>query len=207
MEMIKNRIWLTLALLPMALPALAASTWEFDAKHSGAEFKVKHMMISNVTGTIHGVTGKAEYDGKNVKELKVEATMDPTVIDTGEPARDKHLKSADFFDVEKYPTITFKSEKVVSHGGKYELVGDLTMHGVTKKVTLDMDAPTPVIKDPKGREHVGTSAHVTVNRSDFGIYPSDKGVMVSDPVDITIDVDMVKAKETADANEPAKKAG
>jgi polyisoprenoid-binding protein YceI len=202
-QMIKKQIWLALALLPATAPVMAAN-WEFDSKHTEASFKIKHMMISNVVGTIHGVTGKAEYDGKNVKDLKVEAILDPAQINTGEPARDKHLKTADFFDVEKFPTITFKSEKVEGTGGKYQLIGDLTVHGVTKKVALEMDQPSEVITDKKGREHVGASAHVIVNRSDFGIYPGDKGMMVGNPVEISLDVDMVKAKETAEAGAGAK---
>jgi polyisoprenoid-binding protein YceI len=197
----KNSIWMAIALAQLALPALAESTWHFDSAHSGAQFKIKHMMVSNVNGTIRGVSGNAEYDGKNVKAMQVDATLDATTIDTGEPNRDKHLRSDAFFDVEKYPTITFKSKKIIADHNKFKVIGDLTMHGVTKEVALDMDKPTDVYKDSKGNEHIGTEAHTTVNRSDFGISWNKTldqgGVMVGDPVDITLDVELVKEKETA----------
>ncbi|HEY9792268.1 MAG TPA: YceI family protein [Candidatus Obscuribacterales bacterium] len=198
----RTSIWMAIALVPLAMPALAENTWHFDGAHSGAQFKIKHMMVSNVNGTIRGVNGSAQYDGKNVKALQVDATLDATTIATGEPNRDKHLRSDAFFDVEKYPTITFKSKKVVAaEHGKYKLVGDLTMHGVTKEVALDMDKPSDVFKDAKGNEHIGTEAHTTVNRTDYGISWNKTldqgGVMVGDPVDITLDVELVKDKETA----------
>ena len=208
--MAKNSIWVAIALTQLVVPALAAeNNWHFDSAHSSAQFKVKHLMISNVNGTIRGVSGKAQYDGKDVKAMQVDAQLDANSIDTGEPNRDKHLRSAAFFDVEKYPTITFKSKKVVSEHGKYKLLGELTMHGVTKEVALDMEKPTPIYKDDKGNEHVGTEAHTTVNRSEFGISYNKTldqgGVMIGDPVDITLDVELVKDKETA--RKEAKPAG
>jgi polyisoprenoid-binding protein YceI len=183
-------------------PAFAASTWHIDDHHTAANFTVKHMMISNVNGTIHGAKGSAEYDGKDLKTLKVDATLDASTINTGEPARDKHLQSPDFFDVAKYPTLTFKSTGVEHSHGKWELVGDLTMHGVTKPVKLDLDAPS-TITDAKGLEHLGATAHTTVNRSDYGITWNKSldqgGVVVGDPVTITLEVEMIKDKETASA--------
>jgi polyisoprenoid-binding protein YceI len=206
--MSKNSLWLAVALAQLAAPALAANSWHFDTAHSGASFKIKHLMVANVNGTMNGVSGKAEYDGKAVKTMKVEAQLDAATINTGDAGRDKHLKSADFFDVEKYPTITFKSKKIIGRPGAYKLVGDLTMHGVTKEVALNMENPSPVVKDPKGNEHVGTSAHTKVQRSAFGISYNKQldqgGVMVGDDVDITLDVDLVKDKESANSGAPKK---
>lgn len=207
----QNGFWAAMALVQLAAsPALAAGGWHFDAAHSSAQFRIKHMMVSNVTGTIHGINGKVDYDGMNLKGLKVEAQLDPATIETGEPNRDKHLKSGDFFDVAKYPAISFKSKKIIGAKGHYKMVGDLTMHGVTKEVAMDMDDPTPVVKDPKGNEHVGTSARAKIKRSDFGISWNSTldqgGVMLGDPVDVTLDIDLVKDKGTAQS-EGTKKAG
>lgn len=202
---LKNKgLWTVVALAQIAAPAIAAgNTWHFDAHHTAANFTIKHMMISNVNGTMHGATGTAEYDGKDLKSLKVEAQLDATTIDTGEPKRDEHLKSPDFFDVAKYPTVTFKSKRVEEKNGKYALVGDLTLHGVTKEVALDMDPPARV-KDARGNEHVGTTAHTIINRSDYNITWNKSldqgGVLVGDPVTITLDVDLVKDKETASSS-------
>lgn len=191
-------IAVTIAATTAAPAAFAASsTWAIDGKHSTANFKVRHMMVSNVNGTISGIKGNADFDGKNVKNLKVEAEMDVNTINTAEPGRDEHLKGADFFNVAKYPTIKFVSKSVKEiTPGKFQLVGDLTMHGVTKEVAMDVEGPSQVIKDEKGNEHVGASAHTKVNRKDFGIEYNHLleagGVAIGEDVDITLDVEMLK---------------
>ena len=197
----KTGFCLAVALASLTLPVVAANSWHFDGSHSGASFKVKAWMVTNVPGTMKGMTGKVVFDPKNIKAMQVDAHLDPNTIDTGEPKRDTHLKTADFFDVAKYPTIDFKSKKVVKVGGKYKLIGDLTMHGVTKEVALNMDAPSKEYKDAKGNEMVGTEAHTTINRADFGItwnkVIDQGGVMVGEPVDITLNVIVKKDAETA----------
>jgi polyisoprenoid-binding protein YceI len=180
-------------------PALA-DTWNIDGKHSQASFKIRHMMVSNVNGTITGIKGSADYDGKNVNNLKVDAVLDVNTINTSESGRDEHLKSADFFDAAKYPTITFKSKRVEKKAdGQFQLIGDLTMKGVTKEVAMDVEGPTAIIKDGKGVEHIGASAKASINRKDFGIEYNKVleagGVAVGEKVDISLDVELLKPTE------------
>lgn len=182
-------------------PAIAGD-WEIDSKHSSATFKVRHMMVSNVNGQFGGVTGTADYDGKDVKSIKVNAEIDAKTINTGEPGRDGHLKNDDFFAVEKFPKLTFVSTKVVPKGkGNFQLVGDLTMHGVTKPVTLNVTGPSPVMTDEKGTARVGAEATATINRKDFGITYNkaldNGGVAVSEDVKIELNIEMSKPKKTA----------
>jgi polyisoprenoid-binding protein YceI len=195
-QMRNTTLVMTLALLGSTVTPALAGNWNIDPKHSQASFKVRHMMVSNVNGTITGIKGTAEYDGKNIKNLKVDADLDVNTINTSESGRDEHLKSADFFDAAKYPTITFRSKKVAKGAnGKFKLVGDLTMHGVTKEVAMDVEGPTATVKDPKGTEHVGASAHAIVNRKDFNIGSQGVAgtvVAISDQVDITLDVELLK---------------
>lgn len=199
----KNINALTIAVAMAAVTAAPAAfaadanSWTIDGKHSTANFKVRHMMVSNVNGTISGIKGSAEYDGKNVKNLKVDAEMDVNTINTADAGRDEHLRGADFFDTAKYPTIKFVSKSVKKVGaGKFQLIGDLTMHGVTKQVAMDVDGPSQIIKDEKGNEHMGASAHTKINRKDFGIQYNHileaGGVAVGEDVDITLDVEMLK---------------
>lgn len=195
----KKVLWLSLAVLLGQTPVALAAEWSIDTKHSSAGFKVRHMMVSNVKGQFGGVAGTASYDGKDIKSLKVDAEIDATTVNTGEPGRDEHLKKPDFFDVEKYPKITFKSKKVVPQGkGKFQLVGDLTMHGVTKPVTLNVEGPSPVMTDAKGTSRVGASATANVKRKDFGISYNkvldNGGAAVGDDVDIDLEIEMTKAK-------------
>ena len=176
---------------------VSAATWEIDTAHSSATFSVRHMMISNVRGEFSKVTGTVVYDPKDPASATVEATIDVTTINTREPRRDSDLKSGNFLDVEKYPTMTFKSKKVVPAGaGKLKVTGDLTLHGVTKEVTLDVEGPTPETKDPWGNTRAGASATTKISRKDFGMtfnkVLETGGVMVGDEVAITIDVEMVK---------------
>ena len=188
---------LTLVLLAaLAAPALAEPTWQIDPAHSSIQFGVRHLMISTVKGKFPKFTATVVGDEKDPAHARVEASIDAASIDTGEPKRDSHLKSADFFDVEKYPTITFKSTKVEAVGDRrFKLHGDLTMHGVTKPVVLDVEA-TPEVKGMQGETRAGARATTKVNRKDFGINWSKSmdggGVVVGDDVDVTIEVEGVK---------------
>jgi len=189
----------TLVLLAaLAAPALAqtTSTWEIDPAHSSIQFGVRHLMISTVKGKFPKFTATAVADEKEPTRAVVEASIDTASIDTGEAKRDEHLRSPDFFDVAKYPTITFKSTKVEPAGDhRYKLHGDLTMHGVTKPVVLDVEATAPV-KGMRGETRAGARATTKVNRKDFGINWSKTmdggGVVVGDDVDVTIEVEGVK---------------
>jgi polyisoprenoid-binding protein YceI len=199
-EMRFKTLAVAVTLSAIASPAaFCAEDWTIDTTHSAAQFKVRHMMVSNVNGTITGVKGKITFDG-DVKGLKVEADLDPKTINTNEPDRDKHLRNADFFDVEKYPTMTFKSKRVeATTDGRYKLIGDLTLHGVTKEVALDMDAPSPILKDPKGKERIGTSATTRINRKDFGMEWNKQldqgGLALGEQIDVTLDVEANRMPE------------
>lgn len=191
------------AVAALALPSLAlASTWEADAAHSSASFTVKHMMVTNVTGAFGKVEAAVNLDDKDITRSTVNATIDATTIDTREPKRDAHLKSPDFFDVAKYPTITFKSKKVEKAGeGKLKVTGDLTMHGVTKEVTLDVDGPSQEVKDPWGNTRVGATATTKLNRKDFGLGWNKAleagGVLVGDDVNVVLDLSLTKKAAAA----------
>ncbi len=186
------------AAVVFSLPAAAApSQWAIDPHHSSAQFAVKHLMISTVRGEFHGVNGTVNWDDKDITKSTIDVTIDATSVDTREPDRDKDLKSENFFDVAKYPSMTFKSKKIEQAGaGKLKVTGDLTMHGVTKEVTLDVEGPTPPIKDPWGNTRVALNATTTINRQDFGVKWNKNmdggGVVVSDNVNITIDAELVK---------------
>jgi polyisoprenoid-binding protein YceI len=199
---------LALALVVAVAPA-AADVWQIDPAHSSAQFSVTHLMISTVRGEFGKMSGTIEYDGKDASSIQVDATIDATSINTHDEKRDGHLKSPDFFDVAKYPTLTFKSKKVVpGTGGAFQLVGDLTMHGVTKEVTLDATAPSKVIKGMRGESRVAASATTKINRQDFGVKwnaPLEGGgVVVSDNVAITIEIEAMTAPPAAAAAPPKK---
>jgi len=182
----------------MALQATAATTtWQIDPAHTAAQFSVKHMMISTVRGEFKKVTGTVTWDDQDLTKSKVNVTIDTTTVNTGEEARDKDLKSDKFFDVANFPTMTFVSKKVeTSVTGKLKVTGDLTIHGVTKEVVLDVEGPTAPIKDPWGNTRSAVSATTHVNRQDFGVKWNANldggGVVVSDTVAITIDLEMTK---------------
>lgn len=176
---------------------LASNTWTIDSAHSSADFSVRHMMISNVKGDFRKVEGTIDYDGKNAKTLKVDATIDASTVNTGEKGRDEHLKGGDFFDVEKYPKMSFKSKSAKKLGkDKIEVKGDLTMKGVTKEVTLIVDGPTAEIKDPHGGYKIGASATTKINRKDFGItygkLMDNGGAMIGDDVAISLEIEAGK---------------
>jgi polyisoprenoid-binding protein YceI len=194
--MIRKTLLATALALVLA-SAAQAQTWNIDTTHSAAQFAVRHMMVSTVRGTMGKVTGTVTFDGKNLSAAAVDASIDVSGIDTRDPKRDAHLKSPDFFDVATYPTISFKSKKVVPGvEGAFTVVGDLTMHGVTKETTLDVEALRPTIKDQGGNSRSGTTATVKINRQDFGVKWSRSldggGVVVGDEVTITIDVELIQ---------------
>jgi len=182
-----------------SLSALAqTSTWNIDPAHSTAQFTVRHLAISNVTGNFTKVTGSVVLNEKDTAQSQVSASIDVSSVDTRVEARNKDLKSPNFFDVEKYPTIEFKSKRIVSGGGKLQVIGDLTIHGTTREVTLDVDGPTPELSDPWGNSRRGISATTTINRKDFNLVYNkllNSGeAVVGDNVKIQIDAEMVKKK-------------
>jgi polyisoprenoid-binding protein YceI len=181
----------------LTAPEIAITSWNIDPVHSVAEFKVKHMMITNVKGQFTGVSGALSLDENDLTLSHVEATIDAASINTREPQRDTHLKSADFFDVEKFPTLSFRSTDVSRNAdGDLTVAGDLSLHGVTHKVTFEVEGPTPPAKDPWGNTRVGLSATTKINRKDFGLTWNAAletgGILVGDEVTITLDVEFIK---------------
>lgn len=169
-----------------------AETWNIDPAHSAAQFAVRHMGISTVRGEFRKVSGTANYDPADPSKTALDATIDATSVDTRVDMRDNDLRSPNFLDVQKYPTITFKSKRTVPAGsGKLKITGDLTIHGVTREVVLDVDGPTAPVKDPRGNVHMGASASTTINRKDFGVNGAPG--MVGDEITITIDSELVKS--------------
>jgi polyisoprenoid-binding protein YceI len=174
------------------------TTWNLDPAHSAAEFKVKHMMISNVKGSFRALSGVLNLDEADVTGSSVEAFLPVATLSTGDEQRDGHLKSADFFDAEKFPTITFKSNEVKRTGeGEYAVTGDLTLRGVTKPVTFAVEGPSAPGKDPWGNLRIGLTATTRINRKDFGLTWNSAleagGVLVGDEVGLTLDVQFIKA--------------
>jgi polyisoprenoid-binding protein YceI len=189
----------TICVLLCAPTLAAASTWQIDPAHTSAQFAVKHLMVSTVRGTLGKVTGTLNLDETDPTKSTVSASIDAAGIDTREPKRDEHLRSPDFLDVTKYPTITFESTKVEQISkDRFKVTGDLTLRGVKKPVILEVHgAPTPM-QDPFGNTKLGGTATTTINRQDYGVAWSKKldagGVVVGDDVDITIDLELIKAK-------------
>ncbi len=180
------------------IPQTAVTTWNIDPVHSVAEFKVKHMMISNVKGQFTGVSGTLAFDESDVTKSKIEATIDAASVNTREAQRDAHLKSADFFDVENFPTLGFRSSRVSRSGdGELKVEGELTIHGVTKTVVFEVEGPTAPGKDPWGNTRIGISATTKINRKDYGLTWNAAletgGILVGEDVTITLDVQFVKA--------------
>lgn len=197
---------LSLSLIAAAVFVISASaqdnSWQIDPNHSAAQFAVKHGGISIVRGAFAKTNGTVQYDPADPTKTAIDATIDANTVDTRVEPRDKDLRSPNFFDVEKYPSITFKSKSASSAGkGKMKITGDLTIHGVTKEVVLDVDGPNGPTKDPRGNQHMGASATTQISRKDFGVNGAPGGV--GDDVQITIDVEMVKrAAPPADAPKP-----
>jgi polyisoprenoid-binding protein YceI len=178
--------------------AAQTSTWTIDPKHSTAQFTVRHLAISNVSGNFTNVTGTIDLNEKDITQSQVRAVIDVSSVDTRVPDRDKDLRSPNFFDVERYPTIEFKSKRILNTGGKLQVIGDLTMHGTTREVTLDVDGPTPELNDPWGNVRRGFSASTTLNRKDFGLIYNHAlktgEAVVGDSVKIQIDLELIKKK-------------
>jgi len=173
-----------------------SNIYQIDPSHSTASFSIKHMMIAKVHGGFEKMSGSLTYDAANPSKATVQVAIEAGSINTREPQRDAHLKSPDFFDVEKYPTITFKSTRVESSGGELKVIGDLTIHGVTQQVTLDVDGPSEEMKDPWGNIKIGASGTTKIKRKDFGLTWNAAleagGFLVGDDVTINLDVQFVK---------------
>lgn len=185
------------ALLLMLPAVVPAGTWGLDSAHTAVHFKVRHMMVSNVRGDFEKVSGKITYNEDDVSRSSAKITIDADSINTRVAKRDKHLKSQDFLDAEKYPLLVFQSKKVERAGeGKLKVTGDLTIRGVTREVVLDVEGPTPPIKDLQGKMRVGGTASTTINRKDFGLTWNKAieagGVVVGEEVEIIIDIEIVQ---------------
>lgn len=185
-------VWSFIACAVLAASAAAqAGAWQIDPMHSSAQFAVKHLGVSTVRGAFTKVSGSAKYDPADLSRLSLDASIEAASIDTRVDMRDKDLRSSNFLDVEKFPTITFRSRQVKDAGsGKLQIVGDLTIHGVTKEVILDVDGPSGIIKDPWGNQRIGASASTKINRHDFGVNGAP-GV-VGDEISITIDTELIQ---------------
>ncbi len=173
------------------------STYQIDPAHSGAHFKIRHLMVANVRGEFTNVSGTVDFDPSNISASRIDASIDANSLMTGQPPRDAHLKGADFFDAEKHPTITFKSKSIAADGkDAYKAVGDFTFRGVTREVTLRVEGMAQEIKDPWGLLRRGASASTRIDRKEFGLVfnaPLEAGgVMLGDDVEITIDIEMTR---------------
>jgi len=171
-------------------------TYQIDPKHSAARFKIRHMMIANVGGEFNNVSGTVEFDQAKPDQSRIDATIDANSLHLGDPQRDAHVKGTDFFNVAQFPTITFKSSKVAAAGSGYKVTGALTLLGVTKEVTLHVDSVSSEVTDPWSLQRRGLVASTTFNRKDFGMgwnAPVGGGVMLSENVEITLDLEMTRA--------------
>src|SRR5271170_7717171 len=181
---------LAVALL-LTLSAAAQDTWQLDPPHSSAQFSVRHLGVSTVRGAFTKVSGTVLYDANDLGKSSIQTTIEAASVDTRVEMRDNDLRSPNYLDAQKYPTITFKSKKVEAAGaGKLKVTGDLTVHGVTKEVVLDVDGPSPAIKDPWGNQRMGATASTKINRMDFGVAGAPG--MVGDDISITLDLEMTK---------------
>lgn len=176
----------------LALPAAAATTeWQLDPAHSSAQFAVKHLSISTVRGAFTSVKGTVQFDDKDISKSTVDVTIDVNSVDTRVAARDKDLRSDHFFDVEHFPSMTFKSTKVEQvTPGTLKVTGNLTIRGVTKEVVLDVDGPSAPIKDPWGNMRMGLNATTKILRKDFGVGATYGSAVIGDQISITIDAEM-----------------
>jgi polyisoprenoid-binding protein YceI len=184
-------LWALAIGLLVTLSATAQETWQLDPPHSSAQFSVRHLGVSTVRGAFTKVSGTVKYDTSDVTKSSIQATIDASSVDTRVDMRDNDLRSPNYLDVKKYPTITFQSKKVEAFGaGKLKVTGDLTIHGVTKEVVLDVDGPSQSMKDPWGNLRRGASATTKINRNDFGV--SGGPGIVGDDISITLDLEMTK---------------
>jgi polyisoprenoid-binding protein YceI len=182
----------------LGIPFLSdAATWQMDPAHSSFQFKIRHLTVSNVKGDFSKFQGIAIIDDQNITQLKVEVAIDAASVNTGHAQRDEHLRGSDFFDITKYPTITFVSKKVIkTDANRFKVIGDLTLRGVTREITVDVEGPTPEVKDPWGNFRRGATGSTKINRRDFGItwnkVLDTGGLVVGDEVNITIEVELVR---------------
>jgi polyisoprenoid-binding protein YceI len=196
----KRAVTTVSTIIALSLPGLAAaSSWTIDQDHSNVGFKVKHLMVSNVKGEFRSFNGTLEIDDKDVTKSKVAVNIETPSITTGVTKRDDHLKSPDFFDVVKFPAMTFVSTRVQKAGDdRLKVYGDLSLHGVTREVVLDVEGPTKAYKDPWGNIKRGASATTRINRKDFGLAWNKAiesgGVVVGDEVTISLEVEMLQKK-------------
>jgi polyisoprenoid-binding protein YceI len=194
----KRSIFLVVLTLFFTFPALShAATYQIDPDHSSFQFKVRHLMVSNVKGDFTKMKGVVTMDDKDITNLNVELTIDAASVNTGHAKRDEHLRAADFFDVAKYPTITFVSKKVMKDGpDRLKVTGDLTMHGVTREVTVNVEGPTQEVKDPWGNFRRGATGTTKINRKDFGLTWNRAleagGVVVGEDIDIFVEIELIK---------------
>lgn len=190
----------------------AASQWEIDTSHSNVGFAVRHMMVGNTRGHFNQFSGQVSYDDKNLAASTIQVTIDTASINTNDTKRDDHLRSPDFFDAGKFPTITFKSTQIEKQGEQLKITGDLTLHGVTKSVVLVAQPLSSAVKDPFGNIRAGTSATAKINRKDFGVVWNKTldggGLAVGDDVMLQFDIELVQPKAPAanDKKAPAKPA-
>jgi len=194
----KRYIVLMIALFVFAIPVfIYAANWHIDPAHSSFQFKIRHLTVSNVKGDFNKARGIVMIDDQNIADLKVEVTIDAASVNTGHAQRDEHLRGPDFFDVTKYPTISFVSKKVIKTDmNRLKVVGDLTLHGMTREITVDVEGPTPEVKDPWGSFRRGATATTKINRKDFGLTWNKAldtgGLVVGDEVNIYIEVELVR---------------
>jgi len=173
------------------------STWQINTPESAVQFSARHMMVATLGGNFSKFSGTVQYDPKDVSKTVIQATIDTTSENSGVEGRDKDLKSANFLEVDKYPTMTFQSKRVDSAGnGKLKVTGDLTLHGVTKEIVLDVEGPTPIIKDARGGLHMGAAAATKINRKEFGInfnrLLDNGGAVVSDEITIKLEIELMQ---------------
>ena len=195
----RQTIVAALAGVALLVPSLSqAATWKSDPKHASVQFAVRHLMVATVRGTFDKFDVTATIDENDISQSSVEATIEVASVNTRNEKRDNHLRSADFFDVAKHPTITFKSkavEKIQDH--TYKVIGDLTLMGVTQEVVLDVSGSPKAIQDPWGNSRLGGAATTTINRTDYGLTHNtvleSGGVAIGEEITITIDIEFVQA--------------
>jgi polyisoprenoid-binding protein YceI len=193
-----RRLAIAAGILALAAPVVMAqtsantSTWVSDPAHSEVDFSITHLSISNVHGRFGKVAATQVYDQTDVTKSTVTATIDVSTVDTSEDARNNHLKTPDFFDVAKFPTATFTSTSVAKSGNGLTVNGNLTLHGVTQPVVLNVEGPTGPVQGMDHRQHSGFSATTTISRTAFGIGTKFPGSMVGDEVKLSIDLDVAK---------------
>jgi polyisoprenoid-binding protein YceI len=194
----KRSIVTLIAMFTLSIPVFGdAATWQIDPDHSSFQFKVRHLMVSNVKGDFTNAKGVVTIDERDIANLKLEITIDAASVNTGHAKRDEHLRNVDFFDVAKHPTITFVSKRAEKAGmDRLKVIGDLTMHGVTREVTVDVEGPTQEVKDPLGNFRRGATATTKINRKDFGLtwnrVLETGGVVVGEDVDIFVEIELIK---------------